>query len=284
MLVHTLGEPHTSSDCSTYDSVPALLCDPTQVQALRDLMRPIARNNTVIVTPVNEGFLVLGLNLHCRLRALGSTNHLLWALDRATARELSAQDIRHYYDPDLYSVEDYVGYYDSRYIQMMAERPLMWWRMLATGFDILFLDADVVAFDWPERAFARLADLEIQVDGWKGWLDSLQPSAYSGLCAGAFWMRSCNKTKEMMDGVARTYCKRDNTTRWDDQQALNTVALDPQVATFRNWDDPPRDPNAHQDLLEVLHAPKHWGRALGERPWGETVDPRLLPHCFSILL
>lgn len=219
--------------------------DLERVKTLHSIMKPLAIDNTVIVIPANLGFLDQALSLRCRLISVGGTNVLIWALDKETTDKMSAMGVPHYYDPTLFSVSGAVGYGINNEVKgrMMSERPRVWWRILATGFNMLFLDADVVAFARPEKLLEGGADLEGQLDyqAKYGWgLNGV--SNESTICAGIFWIKSSGKGLKFMDKVIKSFeietpekmkvYKERN--RWDDQLALNFIIHDPDVATILN--------------------------------------------------
>lgn len=204
--------------------------DLAEVARLKPLMASVAKDNTVVITPANSAFLDLVFNLRCRLNALGATNVLYWALDKVAADRFEAEGIPHYYDPNLFSVSGSTGYHDADYIRMMSERPRVWWRLLATGYDFLFLDADVVAFDHPDTYFEKTADLAGQINGW-GWKFEKERTNNSHLCAGAFWVKSSDLSLEFMRKAFDSFEERKGKeARWDDQKALNWIIHDPNFS------------------------------------------------------
>jgi len=161
--------------------------DVIPVRALRALMSRIAVNNTVIIVSTNLGFFNMSLNVLCRLEDLGATNVLTWALDEGSAKALRKRSLPYYYDTATFSVSNYTSYFDFGYIRMMIERPSVWWRLLATGYDLIFIDSDVVLFENPMGLFPRVADIEGQIDT-KFWVEAERQDRVPDMCAGAFWL------------------------------------------------------------------------------------------------
>lgn len=177
--------------------------DAEAVRRLRSLIQPLAKDNTILIVPSNLAFLPLALNLRCRLSSLGVQNILFWALDEQAESRLTSQGVPNFYDPTLTPEgnPNATWYRDGGYQRMMHSRPRAWWRVLATGFDMLFVDADIVAFRGPESWFPRVGDVEVQLDGFEGWKTMLNESLAPHLCAGLFWMRSGPRTLQLMESV-----------------------------------------------------------------------------------
>lgn len=207
--------------------------DVIPVRALRALMSRIAINNTVIIVSTNLGFFNMSLNVLCRLEDLGATNVLTWALDEGSAKALRDRSLPYYYDTATFSVSNYTSYFDFDYIRMMIERPSVWWRLLATGYDLIFIDSDVVLFENPMGLFPRVGDIEGQIDA-KFWLEAERQDRVPDMCAGAFWLRSSPTTLRFLDHMKGAIEKHAVRERFDDQYALNSIIRDPKLAVITN--------------------------------------------------
>lgn len=207
--------------------------DVIPVRALRALMSQIAINNTVIILSTNLGFFNMTLNVLCRLEDLGATNVLTWALDEGSANALRQRRLTYYYDTATFSVSNYTSYFDFDYIRMMIERPSVWWRLLATGYDLIFIDSDVVLFENPMGLFPRVGDIEGQIDA-KFWLEAERQDRIPDMCAGAFWLRSSPTTLRFLDQMKGAIEKHTVRERFDDQYALNSIIRDPNLAVITN--------------------------------------------------
>jgi len=108
---------------------------------------------------------------------------------------------------------------------------------------MLFLDADVVALDLPEKALEGSADFEGQLDyqARLGWGFSGM-SNVSTICAGVFFIRSSPKSLQWMDLVTLSFKSREEAKlnmekqygHWDDQIALNYLLHDPLQSAILN--------------------------------------------------
>src|SRR5271169_1019341 len=137
----------------------------TEVEYLRYLISGLALNDTIIIVPTNTAFARLAINFNCRMRTLGISNVLYWALDDTASQILREYQIPVYYNPTFFSSKEEESYHTDNYIKMMAERPKFWKMIMRTGFNMLFLDADNAILRNPMDEIVGDADLEGQIDG-----------------------------------------------------------------------------------------------------------------------
>ncbi|KAL9133151.1 MAG: hypothetical protein Q9175_005672 [Cornicularia normoerica] len=161
--------------------------------------------NTLFFVPVNSGMLHWADNLLCALRHVqfDTTKMIFWALDQPAQVVLQNEGYATYHDPSFFSVsgnENYRG--DTKaYKRMMLERPKFFIDILATGYDILFVDADTIFFQSPllirdmgadgvfstdQREFYQTHDAFRDV--WR------RGSKMPPICNGIFWMKSSPAT------------------------------------------------------------------------------------------
>lgn len=203
-----------------------------EISYLRYLISGMALNNTIIIVPTNLAFARLAINLNCRMRVLGITNALFWALDKGTVEALQAYSIPVYFNPSFYSNE-YVEYYHSDgYNQMMRDRPKLWRMVLRTGYNMLFLDADIALLTDPMAELVQDSDLEGQVDELDLFL-ATNEFTNPQLCGGAFFLKSNERSIRFLDNVEAAIQES-----WvglvEDQQAINTIIHNPFYARMVN--------------------------------------------------
>jgi hypothetical protein len=93
--------------------------------------------------------------------------------------------------------------------------------VLKTGFDMLFLDADIVVMRNPLHDIVGDVDLEVQVDE-KRYVDALDTHINPLMCAGAFSLKSNPRSLTFLDRMEEALVAgKDGVV--DDQNALNFV-------------------------------------------------------------
>ncbi|KAJ3190773.1 hypothetical protein HK101_008371 [Irineochytrium annulatum] len=155
------------------------------VRSLDDLDAVLANaadvSRTVILIPFNEAYIEIASNLICSIQRIERREsvHLpvvYWPLDNvaylwAQQKKLGAI----LYDSALFSVDDHVGYADAEeqdgkhpsFFKMMRERGKMFRRIVHDlGYNMLFLDADVVLLANPLNLLRWDSSVEIQIDAW----------------------------------------------------------------------------------------------------------------------
>src|SRR5271156_2079453 len=219
-----------------------------EVAYLKYLISGVAINNTVIIVPANNAFIRQALNFNCRVRALGVPNVLFWALDRSSHEILQAYNIRSYYNPTYFSVSSQEHYHSVTYLKMMHQRPRFWRNVMRTGYNMLFMDADIAVIKDPMSVIVGDADLEGQADEyWLGWntMDERCPR----MCAGGFYLKANDKSVAMLDHmerllsqIDRDVCEKPDVTDVDgnrdavceDQEALNDFVRNRLVSRLVN--------------------------------------------------
>jgi Nucleotide-diphospho-sugar transferase len=216
-----------------------------EVSYLRYLISGLAINNTVIIVPANVGFIAQALNFNCRVRSLGVTNVLFWALDETAAEILRSYSAPTYYNPSFFSVANLEKYHALNYNRMMSERPKFWRMVMRTGYNMLFMDADIAIIRNPIESIVGDADLEGQTDDYSvrecNDMDHLP-----AMCAGAFFLKSSERSvallnhmeRQLLDG--RELCEhpseenKDIPRACEDQEALNFFIQDRSLSRVVN--------------------------------------------------
>jgi Nucleotide-diphospho-sugar transferase len=211
----------------TAETVPSLYAyrngtdEAIEISYLHYLISGAAVNNTVIIVPANYGFLRLALNFNCRMRNIGVTNVLYWALDKSAAQALEGFRIPYYFNPSFFGTENEEDYHTENYLRMMAERPKFWRMIMRTGFNMLFLDVDIAVLTNPLLDIVGDADLEGQTDEFY-ISNATNPYFWPQMCGGAFFLRSNERSIQFLDRIERALIDGEQGTV-DDQQAMNVV-------------------------------------------------------------
>lgn len=161
------------------------------------------------------------MNLNCRMRNLGINNVLYWALDETAEAILRDYQIPVYYNPTFFSSKQEESYHTENYIKMMSERPKFWKMIMRTGFNMFFMDVDIAILKNPLDEIIGDADLEGQIDEFD-LLTAENIHQIPQLCAGAFFLKSNERTIKFLDKMEKVLADRVEDVL-DDQQALNHV-------------------------------------------------------------
>ncbi|KAJ3158208.1 hypothetical protein HK101_001374 [Irineochytrium annulatum] len=134
-------------------------------------------NRTIVLLPFNDAYKAVLSNLLCSIRRVEAAESVklplvFWPLDedaRKWAQSTGLGPIL--YDDTLFSVNEWVGYsHDGKkspYFQMMRERGKMFRKIVHDlGYNIFFLDSDVVVLRNPLSLLRWDSTVEIQVDAW----------------------------------------------------------------------------------------------------------------------
>lgn len=169
-----------------------------------------AINNTVVVIPVNTGMIYLAENLLCSLSAISFNTSAIvfWTLDDGAQTILNGLGYATYRDASLFSTSgnENIHGVTAAYRQMMRQRPLFFRDILASGFDVLMLDADLVFWQSPltivpQDADRDSIDMVYSTDSREFYTDhdafeddGRRGSLIPPICNGMFWMRSSRET------------------------------------------------------------------------------------------
>jgi len=175
----------------------------------------IAINNTLVIVPVNSGMMYWVDNLMCSLSLntdFDTKKILFWALDAEAQITLTTRGYTAYYDPALYHVSTNENTHGAthNYERMMRQRPVFFIDILAAGYDMLLIDADIVWYQSPMLLRDPSVDAVFSTDSrdWYQEHDAFKDSYRRGdrmppICGGLFWMKSSERTirlyRDMLD-------------------------------------------------------------------------------------
>ena len=202
---------------------------------------PMSRvlNNTLIIIPLNMGYLEFGLNLLCSLRKLEITNYIFLAMDESVFDILLAKRIPVYMDKALPFVMSEAGMFgEEKFHRLLCLKLLPVINLLKKGVNVLFTDADIVWLRDPTPFLRWDLDLTISIGGCQAYLpDNLELSLSDdvSMCTGFYFVQA---KISMIDMFSRTHqaCMSGHLPdqKWqgaqvDDQTAMNSVVDDDQV-------------------------------------------------------
>lgn len=211
---------------------------------------------TVIAIPVNESFRRIGLNLACSLKKVGVHNFFFWALDKPTEEFYTKLGYFAFHDDALFGAQHFQIYRTESYIKMMQMRPTFFKQIIGLGFDMFFLDADIVVTKNPyeylysEQHLAEhrigdkvvLPDMEVQVD-LRYFLDSADMKDLNSknwapeACGGMFLLRATAGSKWYCDTMHQWF-QMANNSKLDDQQAMNMLIQDQNGCVMNDFISP----------------------------------------------
>jgi hypothetical protein len=186
---------------------------------LEDALQAVATDNKqVLVIPFNKAFLSMTLNLVQSIGLQGIKNFLLIAFD-AEAERLAgkvyhlpcwaASDLDFFNRPDSGKLHSWT---EASYHQITQRKGTLVRRILSLGYDVLFVDADLVFLKDPYpfifgQPNFQSVDLWIQNDGWSP-------------CTGFYWLRANEKSIKFWEAIEAHGKSRPTIT---DQHSLNDV-------------------------------------------------------------
>ncbi|KAJ3144273.1 hypothetical protein HK101_002746 [Irineochytrium annulatum] len=153
----------------TLDQVDAILAEAADV------------NRTIVLLPYNVAFVDILSNLLCSIRRVEARHNVklplvFWPLDEGAYRWSQERRLGSIlYDNSLYAVSDFVGYTENKdekrtpYFRMMRERGKMFRKIVHDlGYNMFFIDTDVVLLGNPLDLLRWDSSVEIQVDALGG--------------------------------------------------------------------------------------------------------------------
>ncbi|KAJ3192355.1 hypothetical protein HK101_006698 [Irineochytrium annulatum] len=155
-------------------SHPVLKNDPLDVL----LAGAADRNRTIMLVPFNQAYILMMANFVCSIERMQKRENVklplvYWPLDSIAFEWAKGRKLEPiFFDKSLFSVIDWVGYDEngkqSSYFRMMRERGKVFKRIVHDlGYNMFFLDSDIVIMENPLKMVTWDASLEIQIDAWK---------------------------------------------------------------------------------------------------------------------
>ncbi|KAJ3188478.1 hypothetical protein HK101_009153 [Irineochytrium annulatum] len=133
-------------------------------------------NRTIVLVPFNQAFLVVMANFICSVDRLAERDGVklplvFWPLDQIAYEWAKGKGLHPIlYERDLFATMDFVVYggpKDTPYFLMMRERGKVFKRIVHDlGYNMLFLDCDLVLLKNPLDLLAWDSSLEVQIDAW----------------------------------------------------------------------------------------------------------------------
>ena len=160
-------------------------------------------NNTLILIPLNMGYLEFGLNLLCSLRKLNITNYIFLAMDEKVFDVLLAKRIPVYMDKALPFVMSEAGSFgEEKFHRLLCLKLLPVISLLKKGVNVLFTDADIVWLRDPTPYLRWDLDLTITIGGCQTHLsDNGKIPWQASMCTGFYFVQA---KPSMIDLFTRT--------------------------------------------------------------------------------
>eukprot|EP01062_Namystynia_karyoxenos_P040363 TRINITY_DN29444_c0_g1_i1.p1 TRINITY_DN29444_c0_g1~~TRINITY_DN29444_c0_g1_i1.p1 ORF type:complete len:462 (+),score=139.10 TRINITY_DN29444_c0_g1_i1:82-1386(+) len=193
---------------------------------VRGLELPLRRaeNSTIIVIPVNLGYLAFGLNLVCSLRALGVRHYALLAMDNDVLQQLQQRRLPVFVDPDLPFVSSKAAQWaDPNFHKLVCTKLVTVTNLLRKGVNVILTDADIVWRRTPWEHMRWDLSLTFSIGSCHRELPDnkdLSKDRVAKLNTGFYFARA---QAPVIDLFSRAYqiCKRG--TLMGDQPAINTA-------------------------------------------------------------
>lgn len=204
---------------------------------LKELFQSHAINNTVVIVQANSGFLKFLKIFLCTASQLQKPlipHLILQSLGPSVTLELEFLKATYNYtygiipyhesfhgDDDLVYGYNFFDWKAFKFNAMMRARGQFILKVLATGFDVVFCDADMILLKNPlDILFESSADLQVSTDSRDLFFKLTDP--FEGfnvpvVCFGFFYARNNHRTRILFEKVA------DAMSNVHDQTALNSI-------------------------------------------------------------
>jgi len=178
---------------------------PRVVRPLLDdsLTRLMLPEKTLLMTYGNTGYADFVRNLHRSLIPLGLGDRLVaFAIDPEARSRFEINRIQTVaaYVRHIAPVPELVTFRTGRWAQIVAQKIALIHTVLAKGWNVFYVDGDIVFLRDPStwiRSYADHCDLWIQDDDDQP--DRRRSPKDTNLCTGMFWARSCPSTLRLFD-------------------------------------------------------------------------------------
>jgi hypothetical protein len=192
-------------------------------ECLREIVTNIASNNEIILIPVNTGMYAVAMNLLCSLRRSAITNVVFWALEIEAHERLVSDGHMSFVLPNLRGSPARVFPNEDSFVTMLRSKPIVLQKFVNAGFNVWYLDADMVALrefrtkaeEYKKEPFG--ADVILSV----GNADLISPTSTMKqipiVNAGIMYFRNTERSKQFIE---RAIKQLESVNGQDDQDAL----------------------------------------------------------------
>jgi len=213
------------------DSERAFTASPFQT-----VMQQVAQDQTILLTGVNAGFLLLLKSFRCRLDELGISNHVVAALDRSTAvfcnrwniPWFAAESINGTMFPFVSSSATAISTLQFLQVTQLKSSQLV--RLLRAGYDVLLCDLDVFFLQHPMPLVRELCDPAADVCAASDRRTDTPLAAHTATL-GLMFVRSNHRT---ISAFTELSVRADADARFSDHHFINALLCGAQHEFFND--------------------------------------------------
>jgi len=137
--------PPTQLPISTQLAKRSITPRPSSKVAPTDPMTRVGPNNTLIVIPLNFGYLEFAINLLCSIRRLDISNYVFLAMDVKVFDTLLEMGLPAYMDRDLpHVMSEAGGWGQGEFTTLLCHKLIPVLNLLKKGINVILADADLV--------------------------------------------------------------------------------------------------------------------------------------------
>ena len=173
---------------------------------LTALLRRVAKDNLVVATTTDGGYLELTVNWICHMKRLGlEAQVLIFSLDEKIHAKVQELGVASYYEATMAKESESVGNWNSKsYNQVVHTKTKHQRAVLQRGFDLFFADVDIPwTSDLRDRVLSDVAGLDFV--GQQNW-------PQNDMNTGFMYMRSNVRMLRFVDAVLEVEHRLENNT------------------------------------------------------------------------
>lgn len=211
-----------------FDIVDAMVTSTT----LKAQLDRWAVKQSVVVLMMNAGHVELCLNAIFSLRAVGVSNIMVFALDDTARQALQHVEVASYLVPNMSAYcthcQELRDVWTRGFADIATLKPACVLAVLRLGYNVLWMDTDIVAFRNPFDYLLPTADLTFQVGGSFATdipLD-VEDALRADLCTGLYFALANERTEAFFEHTIQTLALFEDEVKFGDQSATNLVLFE----------------------------------------------------------
>ena len=192
-------------------------------------------DNSIIIIPINEGLLDLGLNLYCSLTRFGLQKHaMFWSMDPVVHSILLSKKIVSYYNmAKFWGIATVQQWHRGHFSRLMRQKLKIWNMIFDIGVNLWTLDGDTVVVQDFTNVIEDDADIHVSID--EGQLINVAVSAYPvpNVCTGMMYIKNTVGARLFLDMIEE---KLKQYGWMEDQEAVNKILKEELISKHSQID------------------------------------------------
>ncbi len=187
----------------------------------------------IIQIVCNKGALTLAHNLVLSIEKLGLKNYILFAFDKESYNSMLSNNIQVFYDESINCDQKFGKFGTAQFKNVTNYKFVPLLKLLKKGYNVLFVDADIVFIKNPFPFFNKGFDISIQYGQGEiineEYLNTKQNpiglggDKYNYLCTGFFYVQSNQRSINFFEKALQCLLDNSDKVEFDDQDAFNEV-------------------------------------------------------------